>query len=81
MLPHVAIRSVGLIYRLHFPLGTFTPCTAPTGTLPITTDVTKSLRSHYSLRIAITIMSTRTASFAAVYTFIPQNARCIAMFR
>jgi len=56
MLQLVTIRSVGLIYRLHFPLGNFIPCTAPTGTLQMTTDVIKSLRSDYCLRISIPIM-------------------------
>jgi len=75
------MRSVVLIFRLHFPLGTLSTCTAPSGTLQITTDVIKLLRSHYSLHIAIPIMSIRAAPFAAVHRFIPQTARCIAMFR
>ena len=61
ILLHVAIRSVGLINHLSLSLGTFTTCTAPTGTLQMTTDVIKSLRSDYSLRIAVLIMSIRIA--------------------
>jgi len=80
MLPHLAIRSDSLIFRLHLSLGTFTTFTAPTGTLKMTAELIKSLRSDYCLRITIPIMSIRTAPFPAVYKFIPQNARCIAMF-
>ena len=52
------IKIVGrdMIYRLHLSLGTFTPCTAPTGTLQMTTDAIKSLQSDYCLRISIPIM-------------------------
>ena len=37
MLPHVSIRSVYLIIRLHLSVGAFNTCTAPTGMLEMTT--------------------------------------------
>jgi len=81
MLAHVAIPSeVIMVFRLHLPLGTFTTCTAPTGTLQMTTDVIKLLRLDYCLRIAIPVMSIPIPIFATVYIFIAQNARCIAIF-
>jgi hypothetical protein len=58
MLPHVAMRNeVDTNFCLHFPFGTFTPCTAPTETLHTAAGVISSLRSDYCLRIAIPIMS------------------------
>ena len=82
MLPHVAdLVRVWTGFSLQFPLGTVTTCTAPNGTLQMATNIIKLLRSHYCLRIAIPIMSIRTAPFAAVHRFFPQTARCIAMFR
>jgi len=53
MLLHVAIRSVGLIYRLHFPLGNFATCTAPTGRLQITINVIILLRSDYVTNLSL----------------------------
>jgi len=55
-LGEIKIAGPDMIYRLHLSLGKFTPCTAPTGTLQMTTDAI-SLRSDYCLRIANPIMS------------------------
>ena len=68
-------------FCLHLSLGTFTTCTAPTGTQHMTAELIKSLSSDSCLHTAIPIMAIRSASFPTVYKFIPQNARCIAMFR
>jgi hypothetical protein len=81
MLLHVAIRSVDVIFLLHLHLGIFTTCTATTGKMQMTTEVIKLLRSDYCLRITIAIISIYTGSFADIFRFIPQTARCIAKFR
>jgi len=82
MLLHVALRrEVDMIYLLLLSLGTSTTCNAPTRTLQMTAGVIKLLRSDFSLRIAVPFMSIGIVSFAFVYRFIPQIARCISMFR
>jgi hypothetical protein len=50
---HVAIRSADLIIGLHLSVGTFKPCTAPTGVLEMTAGVLKLLPSDCSLHISI----------------------------
>jgi len=73
MLPHIGKRSVDLIIRLHFSLGTFNRCTTQTWMLELTTGVIKLLRAEYSLHITISIMRILTAGFVVFYRFIPHK--------
>jgi len=73
LLLHFAIRLVGLVLRPHSSLDTSDMCTAPTGTLQMTTGVTESIRSPCSLRIAIPVMSIHNACICQWFKIYPSK--------